>query len=228
MAHSQSNSRNSQKGKEYLWTIQNTTIQLGFNAIDDDGSRLKEMLNTSVWSVTPFPSKLTLGKRLYGAYHADLSFGFSHLKQVNSEPKYVAPFLYYFAELNVRYHFDFFSSYGGIGGGRRTFGKKSAFNLSEMSVTLYPLLGLGFQHLSQDVNRSMPTFNLGSGIQWWIKEESLAINLQTVGKFGMHLKPPARSGNLIHYTVGICLYYGRGSLLQALFSNQRRNPYGNK
>jgi hypothetical protein len=222
-----SQNRSRDRGREYLWTLQNTTIQIGFNAVDDDESRIGELLNTSVWSITPFPSKISLSKRIYGAYHGEISLGFSHLKQLATEPKYVAPFLYYFAEFNVRYHFDFFARYGGVSGGRRTFGRKSKFNLSEMSLTAYPLIGAGFHHISQDYNKSMPTFQLGFGAQWWLKEEVFALNIQTIGKFGLHVAPPQRIGNLIHYSAGLCFYYGRVPLFRALFGAKRRNPYGN-
>ncbi len=219
--------RTRSRGREYLWTLQNTTIQIGFNAIDDDESRIRELLNTSVWSITPFPSKISLSKKVYDSYHAEISFGFSHLKPLPVEVKFVDPFLYYFAEFNIRYHFDFFAKYGGVSGGRRTFGRRSKFNLSEMSLTAYPLIGAGFHHISQDRNKSMATFHLGFGAQWWLKEEVFALNIQTIGKFGLHVQPPARIGNLIHYSAGVCFYYGRVPLFRALFGPRRRNPYGN-
>ena len=98
--HAQQN-RNRNQGKEYLWTFQNTVIQIGFNAIDDDDSRFKDFLNTSVWSITPFPCKISLAKRIYGAYNGEFTFGFSSLKPLPTSDKFVAPFRYYFAEINV-------------------------------------------------------------------------------------------------------------------------------
>jgi len=224
--HAQQNRKRNQ-GREYLWTFQNTVIQIGFNAIDDDDSRFKDFLNTSVWSITPFPCKISLAKRIYGAYNGEFTFGFSSLKPLPTSDKFVAPFRYYFAEINVRYHQDFFAKYGGVGGGRRSFGRRSKFNLSEMSITAYPLIGAGFHHISQDVNKTMPTFHLGTGVNWWLQEEVFGINVQVIGKFGLHIAPPSRSGNLIHYSAGLNFYYGRIPFFRALFGPKRRNPYGN-
>ena len=220
--------RKKNQGREYLWTFQNTVIQIGFNAIDDDNSRLKELLNTSVWSITSFPSKLSLSKRIYGAYNGEFSFGFSSLKPLPNSDRYIAPFRYYCAELNIRYHQDFFARYGGVSGGRRSFGRKSRFNLSEMSVTAYPLIGVGFHYISQTFNKSMPTFHLGAGVNWWLKEDVFGLNVQAIGKFGLHISPPMNSGNLIHYSAGFNFYYGRIPLFRALFGSQRRNPTGMK
>lgn len=220
--------RNRNQGREYLWTFQNTVIQVGFNAIDDDDSRLKDFFNTSVWSTTPFPCKVSLTKRIYGSYHGEFSLGFSSLKPLPTNDKYRAPFRYYCFEINVRYHQNFFARYGGIGGGRKSFGRKSKFNLSEMSLTAYPLMGIGFHHISQDVDKNMPTFHLGTGVNWWLQEDVFGINAQVIGKFGLHVSPPSRSGNLIHYSLGLNFYYGRIPFFRALFGAKRRNPYGNK
>jgi len=188
-----------------FWSMREVVIQMGFNAIDDDNSRLKRMLDFSKWSVPIAPTRFAISKKLYDKYHFEVAFGAVRLKRATPESWYVTPLLYANLDFNFKYYQNIVGS--------RQIGKSTVSVtgagkvIDNMALDVYPALGMGFQYISQGGSKSMPTFNLGGGIDWWLKRNVVALNFQAIAKFAMHLTPPQHSGNLLHYTIGACWKY---------------------
>lgn len=205
-----------------FWNLRDAVFQLGFNAIDDDNSRIKRMLDASKWSIPSAPTRFSLSKQVYDNYHFDIAVSAVRLKQTPSELRYVNPLVYVSLDLNTKYYANIFgSSEPGKSTVSMTGGAKVFDN---MALDVYMLMGLGFQHISQSSDKSMATFNFGGGIDWWIKKNVLAINFQSAGKFALHLTPPEISGNLIHYSMGVCWKYNP-RLFTNLFTIKPRAKY---
>ena len=208
-----------------FWNLRDAVIQVGFNAIDDDNSRLKRMLDMSKWSIPIAPTRFTLSKQMYDNYHLDIALGAARLKQPSSELKYVNPLLYVNLDFNTRYYLNLF---GSNTPGKSTVSVTSGWKaLDNMTIDLYTLVGFGFQYISQNANKSMPTFNFGGGVDWWIKKNILAVNMQSAARFALHLAPPVNSGNLLHYTLGICWKYDE-NVLANLFAIKPKARYKRK
>jgi len=188
-----------------FWNMRDAVFQLGFNAIDDDNSRLKRMLDISKWSIPIAPSRLTMSKKLYDNYYFEMAIGAARLKQFTPDYRYVNPLLYVNLDFNCRYYWNILgASSKGKPTAAFTGGNKT---LAKMAIDIYPALGVGIQYLSQSGSKSMATFNLGGGLDWWIKKDVFAVNFQSLAKFALHIAPPVNSGNLLHYTLGICWKY---------------------
>lgn len=213
-----------QRGYSF-WNMRDAVFQLGFNAIDDDNSRMKRMLDISKWSIPVAPSRFTMCKNLYDNYYLDIAIGAARLKRFTPDSWYVNPLLYLNLDFNFRYYWNIIGA-DSKGSPSSSFTGRLRF-WENMAVDIYPAIGVGYQYLSQIGTKSMPTFNLGGGLDWWIKKNVLAINFQSIARFALHLAPPISSGNLLHYTAGICWKYNP-KLFANLFTIKPRAKYKKK
>ena len=180
------------------------------------------MLDVEKWSVPIAPSRLAVSKKLYDDYHFEIAIGAARLRRTVPESWYVSPLLYVNLDLNFKYYLHLV---GSMPLGKSTVSVSGVGKvLDNMSLDVYPALGIGFQYISQGGNKSMPTFNFGGGLDWWIKRNVLAINFQAIAKFAMHLTPPEHSGNLLYYTAGVCWKYNP-RVLSNIFSVRPKAKY---
>ena len=205
-----------------LWSMRDAVVQLGFNAIDDDNSRLKRMLDFANWSIPVAPSRFAMSKKLYDNYHIEIATGAARLKPIPDDSRYVTPMLYISLDFNFRYYLNIIGASTKGSPAASFIGRANLWD--DMAIDIYPAAGFGVQYLSQVGAQSMPTFNLGGGLDWWIKKNVFAINIQSMARFALHLLPPVSSGNLLHYTAGLCWKYNP-KVFADLFSMKPRSKY---
>jgi len=218
-----------------FWKLYNTTYQLGFHAIDDDDSPYSELLNSTGWSYLKFPTKISVLKPHAYNIKSEVAFAYTKLNKNLPAQKYVAPYDYFSLDYNARFHFDFFDeSYdrSSLGGGKR-FNKGSLADIQKnMSITIYPLIGASIHYRSQENYRWNLSPNLGFGVQWWLVENLVALNAQSMAQFGMVFWDKGafvrtagfrEASNLLHHSFGICYHYSEQAYERHIMrKNQRK------
>ena len=161
------------------------------NLLDDDDSPY-EMKNVSL---TYYPSTV-------GFIHQEGKFAlesdFTYIK-LNSKAtdKYIPNYNFFAIDLNAQYHFNFYD--------KKSYSRYGLVMDKKTKVfTFYPLFGVSTNIKSQVVKLSA-TGNLGSGINWWIKSNKLAINAQAMAQFGFlpQLDKFTTNNNMLRYSLGV-------------------------
>lgn len=222
-------------GGPSFWRLYNTTYQLGFHAVDDDDQPYSELLNSSGWSYSKFPSKFSIVRPHGKVLNSEVAFSYAKLNKNHPTQKYVAPYDYFSIDYNARLEFNFFDEKrgrSGLGGGK-SFNKGNLASIQKnMSIAIYPLFGVSAHYRSQENFRWNLSPNIGFGFQWWLVENLVAINMQSMAQFGMvfwdngaFVKTTGfkESSNLLHHSFGICYHYSEEAYERHLVrKNQRK------
>ena len=84
--------------------------------------------------------------------------------------------------------------------------------LRDMSIDIYPILGVGFHYRTQRVYTTNFSVNLGLGFDWWLVEDKWAINLQSMAKFGFRVPLIETNSNILHHSAGMVYFYNKRKL----------------
>jgi hypothetical protein len=193
-----------------FWSIYNTSYQVGIHALDDDDTPFEHLLDTRRWSWLPLPTKFTVIKELKNDLKIDGSLYVTKLKKNLPKNKYVSPFLYFGLDVNLRYQIELFKS----DPNRVYYTKRKHYidtdfrkKMRDMSLTVYPLLGVGFHYRTQRVYLTNFSINIGGGIDWWLVEDKYALNFQSIAKFGFRVPLIDTNSNILHHSIGFVYFY---------------------
>jgi hypothetical protein len=204
------NKKKSKGVPQDFWSFYNTSYQLGIHALDDDDTPFEHLLDTRRWSWIPLPTKFTLIKELKNDLKVDGSLYVTRLKKNLPKNKYVSPFLYFGLDVNLRYQIELFKH----DPNKVYYSKRKHYidtdfrkKMRDMSLTLYPLIGVGFHYRTQRVYLTNFSINLGAGMDWWLVEDKYALNFQTIAKFGFRVPFIDTNSNILHHSIGVAYFY---------------------
>jgi hypothetical protein len=179
-----------------------TTIQVGWHALDDDAAAFKGFFDYKKWSMLYYPTRVTVSKTVVSNLKAELALAYTKMNQAAySRERYLAPGVFFCADLNVRYNFTInFPALERLDQPKATPLQKFA---SGLALNFFPVTGFGYSQRTQTEFAKSPTFNLGFGGTLWLNKNKFGIVAQTMGKWGLQ-KPILRAGsNYIHHSVGL-------------------------
>jgi hypothetical protein len=179
-----------------------TTIQVGWHALDDDASAFKGLLKHQNWSMLYYPTRVTVSKTVVSNLKAELALAYTKMnKAAYASERYLAPGVFFCADLNVRYNFTIsFPALERLDQPKATPLQKLA---SGLALNFFPVGGFGYSQRSQTEFAKAATLNLGFGGTLWLNKNKFGIVAQTMGKWGLQ-KPIVRAGsNYIHHSVGL-------------------------
>lgn len=205
-------SKKKQKLNNDFWTIRNTAFQLGFHALDDDDTPYEYLTDYRRWSWIPLPTKVSITKELWNDLKIEGALYGTRLKKNLPKNKYLPPYLYFGADINLRYMINFFKE----DPNRVYYSYKKHYidtdfrrTLRDMSIDIYPILGVGFHYRTQRVYTMNFSVNLGLGFDWWLVEDKWAINLQSMAKFGFRVPLIETNSNILHHSAGVVYFYNK-------------------
>ena len=177
----------------------NTTVQVGWNIIDDNANSYGKLLSSESWYSDPFPGKISIMKSVSDELKVELNVGVSKMKRSYYGERYLNPGLFTCFDINIRYQInplnDFF---------KNLWRRNSILSyVSQGGITIEPIVGIGYTTRTQTVFSRSLTFNFGIGGTYWLKRNRVGISLQSVGKLGLDRNILKTGSNYIHHSCGL-------------------------
>lgn len=188
---------------------------LGWVRVDDNGEPSPD-LSRSVTNYVAYPSVITFGKFFENGLRFDLSAFYTELDKSVYGSRYSPPGLMLSCDLNVGYSMKI------IGGNSGGFSAKK--RAAEFSLDVYPSIGGGYTYRSLSVPQlvNSATANFGGGINMWVLKNSIGMNLQSLGKFGIKSNFPRSATNYIEYSVSLLYRIKNQSGLPGNLNKERK------
>jgi len=176
-----------------------TTLNLGWNFIDDNAQAYNGLFKKDSYLTSPIPSRISVIKPIQGKFKAAFNIGYTKMKPEYYHARYMAPGHFLFCDLNFRYQWNIINSQQFRMGMMRNVPGSSV--LSQMALSVFPILGLGYSSRNQNAFARALTSNIGFGATLWIKQYKWGITFQSLAKFGIQ-KPILHAGsNYINHSV---------------------------
>lgn len=202
-----------------------TTLNLGWNFIDDNAQAYNGLFKKDSYLTSPLPSRISIIKPIQGKIKAALNIGYTKMKPDYYRARYLSPGHFLFLDLNFRYQWNIINSQQFRMGMIRSLPSSSVF--SQMAISAFPIIGLGYSSRSQTKFERSLTGNLGFGATFWLKQNKSGITFQTLAKVGIQ-KPIFHAGsNYINHSVSYVYViksktrYRKGSRPKVIKSKQR-------
>lgn len=203
--------------KAQFLTSTNTTIQLGWNIIDDNANSYGKLLNKDSWYSDPFPGKLSMMKSINNDLKLELNLGVSKMRESYYGERYLNPGLFTCFDLNLRYQINPFNEFFKSLRRRNTL---SSY-ISQGGITIEPIVGFGYTGRTQTVFNRSVNFNFGLSGTYWVKRNRVGIFLQSLGKLGLDKNIIRTGSNYLHHSCGL-VWVVRG---KNYYRNFQYNPY---
>lgn len=176
-----------------------TTLNLGWNFIDDNAQAYNGLFRKDSYLFSPLPSRISIIKPIQGKIKAGFDIGYTKMQQEYYRARYLSPGHFLFIDLNFRYQWIIINSQQFRMGMMRNVSSSSL--ISQMAISAFPILGLGYSSRSQTVFERFLTGNVGIGATIWLKQNKSGISLQTLAKVGLQ-KPIFHAGsNYINHSI---------------------------
>lgn len=175
--------------------LERINLILGFNAIDDDDSPFKDVINPKTLSYNVYPSKVGILYEMDKKLFLESSVMFTKMKK-NVSQKYTEPYNCFSFDINAQYHFNLYKKIDYTKYGVELFKTKKW-------ISFYPISGLSLNLRSQTGSNLSLNLNIGSGLNWWVLSNKLAINGQSMAQFGLFDGNFKSNTNMIRYSLGV-------------------------
>ncbi len=202
-----------------------TTLNLGWNFIDDNAQAYNGLFKKESYLSSPIPNRISIIKPIQGKIKAAFNIGYTKMQPEYYRARYLSPGHFLFLDLNFRYQWNIINSQQFRMGMMRNVPGASVF--SQMAISAFPILGLGYSSRSQTVFERTLTGNFGIGATFWLKQNKSGITFQSLAKIGIQ-KPILHAGsNYINHSVSYVYViksktrYRRGSGPKIIKSRQR-------
>ncbi len=177
----------------------NTTVQVGWNIIDDNANSYGKLLNSESYYSDPFPGKLSLMKSISDDFKVETNMGISKMAKSYYGERYLNPGLFTCIDINLRYQINPLNSFF-----KSLWRRNSILSyISQCGITIEPIVGFGYTSRTQTVFSRSLTFNFGIGGTYWLKRNRVGILLQSVGKLGLDRNILKTGSNYIHHSCGL-------------------------
>lgn len=164
-------------------TAKQWVMGFGFNAVDDDGKPMKDLVNlTNGWNALPFPSMIIFENYIKEGISLEYSMSVNAFKIGSLIDGDILKQNRFFMgnDLNGKYHFN-------------TLYKKF------YDFDPYIAIGVGATNRGKSI---APTGNVGFGATYWVGSR-LGINIQSLAKFSFI----STETNYLHHTLGVKIKY---------------------
>jgi hypothetical protein len=202
-----------------------TTINLGWNFIDDNAQAYNGLFKKDSYLTYSLPSKISIIKPIEGKIRAALSIGYTKMQPEYYRARYLAPGHFLICDLNFRYQWNIINSQQFRMGMTRNLPGASVF--STMAISAFPVVGLGYTSRSQTVFDRTLTGNFGLGATFWLQQNKSGVTLEMMAKIGIE-KPVLHAGsNYFHHSISYThvikskTNYRRGKRTKIIKSRQR-------
>ncbi len=202
-----------------------TTINLGWNFIDDNAQAYNGLFKKDSYLTSLLPRKISIIKPVKGKFKASLNMSYTKMQPEYYSARYLAPGHFLICDLNFRYQWNIINSQQFRMGKMRTLSGASVF--SAMAISAFPVVGLGYTSRSQTVFDRTLTGNFGLGATFWLQQNKSGLTLEILAKIGIE-KPVLHAGsNYFHHSISYThvikskTSYRRGKRTKIIKSRQR-------